>query len=179
MADALAGMGAPISLDRIREIAGKGAICRPHLARALVEAGHVNSYQEAFDRFIGRGSPAYVERTKLSPEGACLLIRAAGGIPVLAHPVFFDRYGAIRSSVELDGLLPRLVASGLGGLEVYYPGYDAVTIERLLHLARRYELAPTGGTDFHGARFGDADIGGCYVPAKVVRGLRAAWERQR
>lgn len=175
MAEMLTAMGAPVSFERILEIAGEGAVGRPHVAQALLEAGHVHSFQDAFDRYIGRSSPAYIAREKFTPAEACALIRRAGGLPVLAHPVFFDKHGAIKGVVDLDQMLPELIAAGLAGLEVYYPNYDAVTNEYLLGIARRYGLLVTGGTDFHGVRPGEPDLGGVYVPLKVVRRLRDAW----
>jgi predicted metal-dependent phosphoesterase TrpH len=177
MAEVLTEMGAPVDFRRILEIAGEGAVGRPHVARALLEAGHVSSYGEAFTRYIGRDGPAYVERMKFSPAEACALIRQAGGAPVLAHPVFYDRYGAIRSALDLDVVLPELVGAGLMGIEVYYSGYDAITVECLLATARRYSLVVTGGTDFHGGRPNEAEPGSVYVPMKAVRRLRAAWEQ--
>ncbi len=175
MAQVLAGMGAPVRFERILEIAGDGAVGRPHVAQALVEAGYAHGYRDAFERFIGRDSPAYVERMKFTPSEACALIRRAGGLPVLAHPVFYDKYGAIKSAVDLDVLLPALIDAGLVGLEAYYPNYDAVTNEYLLGIARRYNLLVTGGTDFHGERVGQPILGGIYVPMKVVRRLREVW----
>lgn len=179
MAEVLTGMGAPVTFERILQIAGEGAIGRPHVAQALLEAGHISTYGEAFVKYIGRNSPAYVERMKFSPMEACALIRRAGGLPVLAHPVFFDRYGAIKAAFDLDATLPEMLAAGLAGIEVYYPGYDAITIEHLLGIARRYGLLVTGGTDFHGIRASEPDLGGIYVPMKVVRRLRQAWEDSR
>jgi len=177
MAEVLTGMGAPVRFERILEIAGEGSVGRPHVAQALLEAGHVATFGEAFEKYIGRNSPAYVERMKFTPAEACGLIRRAGGVPVLAHPVFFDRYGAIKSSVNLEALLAETIAAGLLGLETYYPNYDAVTVEYLLGIARRYGLVVTGGTDFHGSKPNEPDLGGVYVPRKVVRRLREAWER--
>lgn len=174
MAAKLTEMGAPVRFERILEIAGEGSVGRPHVAQALLEAGHVGAFSEAFDKYIGRNSPAYVERLKFTPAQACALIRQAGGIPVLAHPVFFDRYGAIKSPFNLDTMLPELIEAGLGGLETYYPGYDAVTREYLTAVARRHDLLQTGGTDFHGIRPTEPDLGGIYVPMKVVRRLREA-----
>lgn len=176
MAAVLAEMGAPVRFERILEIAGEGSVGRPHVAQALVEAGYAHGYQDAFERFIGRNSPAYVERMKFSPVEACALIRRAGGLPVLAHPVFFDRYGTIKSAIDLDEMLPQMINAGLVGLEAYYPNYDAITTEYLLGIARRYGLLVTGGTDYHGPRTGQPDLGGLYVPMKVVRRLREAWK---
>ena len=172
MAEVLTGMGAPVRFERVLEIAGEGAVGRPHVAQALLEAGHVTSYGQAFDQYIGRNSPAYVERAKFTPAEACALICRARGLPVLAHPVFFDRYGKIKVRFDEDGLLPEMMAQGLAGIAVYYNGYDAITIEHLLGVARRHNLIVTGGTDFHGLRQGDQDLGGVYVPRKVVRRLK-------
>lgn len=176
MAEKLTEMGAPVHFERILEIAGEGSVGRPHVAQALVEAGHVSSFDQAFEKYIGRNSPAYVERMKFTPAEACAVIRRVGGLPVLAHPVFFDRYGAIKSPFNLDAMLPELIEAGLAGLEVYYPRYDAVTIEYLMAVARRYHLLHTGGTDFHGIRATEPDLGGVYVPMKVVNRLRGAWK---
>jgi hypothetical protein len=179
MAELLTGMGAPVSFEHILELAGDGAVCRPHVARALVEAGHAATFEEAFERFIGRNGPAYVERLKLTPTEACGLIRRAGGLPALAHPVYFDRFGKMKTVLNLDGTLAELKAAGLAGIEVYYPGYDALAIEYLLSQARVHRLLVTGGTDFHGIRPNEPDLGGVYVPAKVVRRLWEAWEGQK
>jgi hypothetical protein len=116
---------------------------------------------------------------KFTPAEACGLIRRAGGVPVLAHPVFFDRYGAIKSSFNLEAMLTETIAAGLLGIETYYPNYDAITVEHLLGIARRYGLVVTGGTDFHGSKPNEPDLGGVYVPRKVVRRLREAWERTK
>jgi predicted metal-dependent phosphoesterase TrpH len=175
MAETLTQMGAPLRFERILEIAGEGSVGRPHVAQALLEAGHVGSFGEAFDKYIGRNSPAYVERMKFTPIEACALIRRAGGLPVLAHPVFFARYGAIKSAFDLEAMLAEMIPAGLAGLEVYYSGYDAITIEHLLGVARRHSLLVTGGTDFHGIRANEPDLGSVYVPRKVVRRLREAW----
>jgi hypothetical protein len=175
MAEKLAEMGAPVGFERILAIAGDGAVGRPHVAQALLEAGHVASREEAFEKYIGRNSPAYVERAEFTPAQACRLIRRAGGVPVLAHPVYFDRFGAIRAPFDLDAMLPEMIEAGLMGLEVYYPRYDAVTTEYLMATARRHRLLATGGTDFHGPRADYPDLGGVYVPLKAARRLREAW----
>lgn len=172
MAEVLTAMGAPIRFERILEIAGEGAVGRPHVAQALIEAGHVTSYAQAFNQYIGRSSPAYVERMKFTPAEACALICRAGGLPVLAHPVFYGRYGELKARFDEDALLPEMMAHGLAGIEVYYNGYGATTIEELLGVARRHNLVVTGGTDFHGFRLGEPDLGGVYVPSKTVRRLK-------
>lgn len=179
MAEVLTQMGAPVDFRRILEIAGEGSVGRPHVAKALLEAGHVATYGEAFTKYISRDGPAYVERMKFSPAEACRLIRRAGGLPVLAHPVFYDRYGAIKSALNLEDALPELKEAGLAGIEVYYAGYDAITVGHLLATARRYALLVTGGTDYHGGRPNEPEPGSVYVPMKAARRLRAAGEASR
>ena len=98
---------------------------------------------------------------------------------MLAHPVFFDRYGAIKSSFNLEAMLAETIAAGLMGIETYYPNYDVITVEYLLGIARRYGLVVTGGTDFHGSKPSEPDLGGVYVPRRVARRLREAWENGR
>ncbi len=180
MVDKLAALGAPIRLERVLQLARDGSVGRPHVAQALLEAGYVATFGEAFDRYIGRSRPAYVERLKFSPADACRLIRKAGGVPVWAHPIPFDAVTtAPRGLLPFEGLLPELLDAGLQGLEVYYPGYGARAIEYLTRLAHQHELILTGGTDFHGFPPIPVDVGGIYVPMKAVRRLRATWEKLR
>lgn len=164
MIDRLAALGLPLERERVAEIAGEGsAIGRPHVAQAMVERGYVDSVEEAFARYIGRGGPAHVERFKLSPLEALRLIRQAGGLPVLAHPL------------QLMDLVPELAAEGLAGLEAYYTGYTEAETRLLLDLARKHNLLVTGGSDFHGAGVvPEARLGGVEVPLGVVERLRRA-----
>lgn len=163
MVERLAALGVPVALGRVRAFAGDGAIGRPHVARALVEAGHVQTIGEAFDRFIGRTGPAYVERVKVTPAQAVQIIRAAGGLAVLAHP----GWGA------QEGLVPELVAAGLDGIEVYYPDHTPDQVAHYAALARAYGLLVTGGTDFHGGGLATrVPPGGQYVPEEIVAPLR-------
>jgi predicted metal-dependent phosphoesterase TrpH len=136
----LTALGVAISWERVKELAGVGSVGRPHVAQALLEAGHIQSIPEAFDRFIGRNGPAYVERAKLTPAEAIELIHRVKGMAVLAHP--------IESGVE--ELIPSLAADGLDGLECYYQGYDSDQVQRLIRIARQHSLVPTGGSDYHG-----------------------------
>jgi hypothetical protein len=136
MVKKLTALGAPITFERVKEIAGDASIGRPHVAQALVEAGHVATITEAFDRFIGRTGPAYVERFRLTPQDAVTLILRAGGVPVLAHPR------------EVTAWIEPLVKVGLVGLEALYGMYDEPTRAHLVHLARQYDLLVTGGKRF-------------------------------
>ena len=173
MVQQLRRLGADIDLERVQALAPGGLITRPHVAQALVEAGFVLDRAEAFRRYIGRGRPAYVARAKLSPEDGCALLRAAGGVPVLAHPV--PPYRAFADPKRLLRLLPRLVEAGLGGLECHYPGYSARTVRWLEVLADHHGLVPTGGSDHHGPWRPHNPLGGVHsVPIDTVERLWAA-----
>jgi predicted metal-dependent phosphoesterase TrpH len=162
MTKKLAALGAPISFERVKEIAGDGSIGRPHVAQALLEAGHVATVTEAFDKYIGRNGPAYVERFRLTPEDAVSLILQAGGVPVLAHPR------------EVTSWVEPLVKAGLIGLEVHYGLYDDPTRAELARIARQYGLVATGGSDFHGLnKMGHmSGLGETNVPPEVVAKLK-------
>ncbi len=165
MVERLARLGAPVDFSRVAAFAAGGAIGRPHVARALVEAGWVRDVAEAFDRFIGRNAAAYVERLKVTPVDAVAVIRAAGGLAVLAHPGWAQR----------DEMIPELVAAGLDGIEVYYPDHTPALVDRYAALARRYGLLMTGGTDFHGGTLATkVPVGHQYVPEGIIPPLRAA-----
>lgn len=169
MVEKLAALGVRVEWARVREIAGVGAVGRPHVARALVEAGRVGSPQEAFERFLGRSGPAYVSRERLSPEEAVTVILRAGGVPVLAHPGW-------ASSGPVIERLPVLVEHGLCGIEVYYPDHTPAMISAYLTLARRYGLVATGGTDYHGGGVSTrVPLGSVEVPPEAVPALRERW----
>lgn len=158
-------LGAPVEWDRVQEIAGSGSIGRPHIARALLERGHVSSFKEAFVRYISRDGPAYVEREKQTPEQTVELIVKAGGLPVLAHP---------RDMENLEDLLSRLQKVGLVGLEAYYNGYSLKVVQYLASLARKYGLVASGGSDYHGlGNVGETPLGGVAIPFECVERLFA------
>ncbi|MSP21599.1 MAG: PHP domain-containing protein [Dehalococcoidia bacterium] len=140
MVAALKAAGAPISWDRVLELAGEAAVGRPHLALALMEQGHVASVNEAFDRFLARGMPAYVERDTIGPADAITMIRDAGGLPVFAHPSFTKEYEAVAAMLSSHGLF---------GMEVYYKAYEPPLVESLRGLAERLGLFALGGSDYH------------------------------
>lgn len=170
----LAELGYPVSFQRIQELAGDGAIGRPHVAQALIESGHVATKAEAFDRLIGRQGPAYVERAKLLPTDACRLIRRVGGLPVFAHPFIVRPNGQPFEPLPVEESLPELVAAGLAGLEAYYPRYTQALTSRVLKLARQYQLLVTGGSDFHGDGNAGGSLGSVYVPPKCLAALQEA-----
>ena len=135
-------IGMPIDVQ-VEELApaDEDALGRPTIARALMRAGFAASVEDAFARVIGHGGPGYVRREGLGPEDAIDAIRAAGGLPVLAH----FREGPTRQAV-----IRELVAAGLGGLEVYYRSFDQATVEAMAEVAATNRLVATGGSDYHG-----------------------------
>jgi hypothetical protein len=142
MADRLKTLGVPIEIGpTIEQANAEGrAVARPLLARALVQAGHAPTEQDAFDRWIGDGGPAYVPRKGSSPADIVRLISRAGGISSIAHPGLLRR----------DELIPSLAKAGLTALEVYHPEHDSAAQARYARLATQHELAASGGSDFHG-----------------------------
>jgi hypothetical protein len=143
IADRLAAAGVPIDVEALMgsgaEQTGR-AIARPQIAQALVAAGHVASIAEAFDRYLSEGRPAHVPHRGPAPADAIWAISCAGGIASLAHP----------GTLAQDGLVPELAAAGLAALEVYHSAHDAAAQAHYLALAAAYDLAVTGGSDFHG-----------------------------
>jgi predicted metal-dependent phosphoesterase TrpH len=171
MVELLNQQGVHITWERVRQI-GQGAVGRPHVARALQEAGYVQSTGEAFEKYIGRGCPAYVPRYKLTPVDAIRLIRSVNGLPVMAHPI------TVPGLDELRKWLPELVAEGLVGLETYYGPYTPEQVQELHELADQYHLIPTGGTDFHGPGIHPTPLGGRFVPFEAVERLKAEAEKR-
>ena len=167
----LAQLGLAVEWERVVELAGEeGSIGRPHVATSLLEAGLIHSWDEAFERWIGRGCPAYVERYKLTPEEAIDLVRASGGLPVLAHPYIYNRKGELKKDLDLKHWLPRLVRAGLAGIEVYYPNYPRRVSRSLLEMALYYGLMISGGSDFHGGAMANG-LGSVDVPWAAWEGL--------
>jgi predicted metal-dependent phosphoesterase TrpH len=140
-------LGMPIDRDKLEQLARGGQVGRPHLARAMVTWGYVSSMDEAFQRFLRKGAPAYVDRFRLTPGQAIRIIREAGGVPVLAHPYTLG----LQEPLELEGFIAQLVeADGLMGIEVIYPDHEVEQEVYYRFLAEKYDLLMTGGTDFHG-----------------------------
>ncbi|GCF09299.1 PHP domain-containing protein [Dictyobacter arantiisoli] len=158
--------GIQISWDHVRELA-QGSVGRPHIAKALLEAGYVQSIGEAFDTYIGTKSPAYVPRYKILPEDAVRLINSANGLAVIAHPLTTPGLETLRT------WLPGLQKAGMVGLETYYGPYTHKDEESLLSLASQYRLIPTGGSDFHGPGIHPTPLGGRFVPPTAVERLKA------
>jgi 3',5'-nucleoside bisphosphate phosphatase len=167
MVEQLNAHGINVSWERVREIA-QGAVGRPHVARALLEAGYVKSIGEAFDTYIGRNGVGFVPRPRLSSVDAVRLIASANGLPVIAHPLTLPGLAALREE------LPALCAAGMVGLETYYGPYTPEDERELRTLADAYHLIPTGGSDFHGPGIHPTPLGGRHVPYEAVERLKAA-----
>jgi predicted metal-dependent phosphoesterase TrpH len=146
MVDKLAGLGVDVSWGQVAAIAGQAVVGRPHIARAMADSGAIASPREAFTRdWIADGGRAYVGRYALDPVRAIDLVRAAGGVTVLAHP----RAG--RDTWVTNEQITRLAATGLAGLEVFHPDQSEAERARLIAVAHDLALVPTGGSDDHGS----------------------------
>ena len=169
-------MSLALTYDEVAQESGGGQIGRPHIARVLVKKGYVKSIQEAFNKYLGKGAPAYIDKFRLSAKEAITVITNAGGIPVLAHPFTLN----CNKSDELDDLVERLVEQGLEGLEVYYSEHDERNTSHYHLLAKRYNLVITGGSDFHGKNMQGIDLGtgrgNLKIPYTLLERLRTLWE---
>lgn len=161
----LAQLGLPLFEEEVLEHAGGDVVGRPHIAQAMVSRGYVQNSREAFDRFLGRGRPAYVERDRLWENESIDLIRGMGGLPVLAHPGLLER-----DRTGLGALLGAMTGRGLAGVEAYYPRHSAEMTAHLSAVARDLGLFLTGGTDFHGAQDDPAVLGGTPGVFEVTAG---------
>jgi predicted metal-dependent phosphoesterase TrpH len=161
-----------VTVDEVDKEAAGGVPGRPHVANVMVNKGHVATLQEAFDRYLGKGAAAYVEKKKLSPLEAVRLITNAGGVPVLAHPYSLDE----PDWNELERIVRELVIVGLKGIEVYYPKHSPDQTDLFLRLAKKLDLAITGGTDFHGANTPNTHMGilpgGKMLPCSILEELK-------
>lgn len=147
--------GVEITLDEVVEESGGGQVGRPHFARVLVKKGYVKSFEEAFQKYLSKDSPAYVDKRRFTPEDGIRMIREAGGVAVLAHPKLLRA----RSAEEFDGVLDRLVAAGLGGIEAYSSCQNEAEAVRFREAGESRKLFVTGGSDFHGDNKSEVELG--------------------
>jgi predicted metal-dependent phosphoesterase TrpH len=167
MVERLRELGMSLEWEEVRALAGGESVGRPHVARALLNRGYVETLQEAFDRFVGHGGLAYIPRLRLTPLEAIQAITEAGGIPVFAHPAY--------SGPAAMGRIPEFVGYGLRGLEVHYPHHSPEEVETLLELCQEHGLLATGGSDFHGPGSEEgAPLGSVRVPLACAKRLREA-----
>jgi hypothetical protein len=144
MAAILAALDVPVDVEEVIASCRSGVVSRPHLACAMVEAGHVPDVAAAFDLYLGEGQAAYVPRAAATPMDVITLVNEAGGFVSMAHP------GVTRC----DEIIPGLVAGGLGALEAYHPDHLPDDTARYLALAEDLHLAVSGGSDYHGEAAG-------------------------
>ena len=172
LAARLAELGLPVTLQEMEAEAGGVGVGRPHVAAILVRKGVVSSIQEAFDDWLGEGRPAHVERPRLGLVEAVGLVRASGGVPVLAHPLSLRLEPS-----RLDRAVQEMAGEGVVGLEAIYGRYTPDERAMLSALARRHDLVVTGGSDYHGTYKPDLQVGigrgDLAVPSDVLADLDA------
>jgi 3',5'-nucleoside bisphosphate phosphatase len=165
--------GVSISEEEVYELAVGGVPGRPHVANVLVRKQYARTLQDAFDRYLRKGAPAYVDKAKLPAQEAIRVITGGGGLPVLAHPYSLRDDDPSR----LEAIVGDLKHWGLKGIEVYYPVHTQQQTDLYLSLATRLDLAVTGGTDFHGSNKPDTELGafpdGRSLPYSLLVDLKA------
>jgi predicted metal-dependent phosphoesterase TrpH len=169
MAENIVAAGFAIDLDAIREDVGDGVWGRPHLARALVRAGHAKDNDDAFARFLHRGCPWWVAPEKWRAEEVVRAIREAGGVSSLAHAVWYK---------DADGIVEALVPEGLDAIEVFHPDHASAEVARFGKLAERHGLLATAGSDFHGVEEKGKIPGAVFGDRKMLEALEARRARE-
>ena len=159
MVDRLRSLGYNVSQERVEQLAAGGAMGRPHVARALVEAGYVGSVAEAFDKLIGAGKPAYVEKERFRIDEAVKLIRSAGGVTSVAHPSLYPDHQRIVAAV---------LEAGIDGVEVFHPDVPESDREAYTSLTRFRGKMITGGSDDHGSVKTSETLGTIKVPETLI-----------
>ncbi|MGA7993053.1 MAG: PHP domain-containing protein [Thermoanaerobaculia bacterium] len=160
MVERLAALGMPLDLATIRAVVGEGAFGRPHIARAMVAKGYVRTFEEAFEKWLAHGKPGYVPKPKWTLEEAIAAIRRAGGLSVVAHPIWYK---------DAAGVVALGAAAGLDGLEVFHVDQTGKESE-FGSLAERYGLLKSAGSDYHGPPQGGKRVGSCRLDSE-------GWER--
>jgi predicted metal-dependent phosphoesterase TrpH len=153
----------PLSFEAVISRAGGGSIGRPHIATALVEEGFIESYQEAFARYLGFGRPAYERKYQITPREAVRLLAEAGGLSFIAHP---------GNAID-ERVLLALIKEGVDGIEVVHPSHSAERTAYYRGIAEEYFLLTSGGSDFHGGRKNDTDaLGRFTISTEAVSVMR-------
>lgn len=170
MVEKLLALGMPLDIAEIRAVVGEGAFGRPHIARAMVAKGYVKTFDEAFDRFLSRGKPAYVPKPKWSLDEAIAAIRKAGGLSVVAHPIWYR---------DPERVVSLGVAAGLDGLEVIHSDQDGQKENAFARLAEREGLLKSAGSDYHGPPEGRKRVGACRLDEENWGRMIAAATKRR
>jgi len=162
MVENLNKQGIDLRFETVLSIAGVGAIGRPHIAAAMLKEELVYSFREAFEKYIGYGSPSYVEKLKMEPKEVFDLVKQSGGVPVLAHP----------GVTQVDERIPEFIREGLLGIEVYHTEHPTSAERHYTRIAKKHHLAITGGSDFHSNNHNKSEIGIPLVPYSTVKSLK-------
>lgn len=163
----LAKVGVTLDVQEILDVAGQGTVGRPHVARVLLKHGYISKLSDAFTKYIGPKNAGYVPGSPIAPARVIQVIRGAGGVPVLAHPVYLKN----------DALIEEFVAVGLAGIEVYHSGHGPKEIRRYEEIATRLNLVKTGGSDYHGESREGQPVGSSRVPCAFIDALKS-WQQQ-
>ena len=155
-------VGVSITAEEVFAVAGHGTVGRPHVARVLLKHGYITKLSEAFQRYIGQENPGFVPGSPLPPARIIRVIRDAGGVPVLAHPIY----------LKSDPLIDVFVGQGLAGLEVYHSGHNPEQVRHYEQLADRLQLLKTGGSDAHGDSKEGLPVGAVKVPCALIDALK-------
>jgi predicted metal-dependent phosphoesterase TrpH len=151
----LQALGLAITLEEVTIESETGQVGRPHFAQVLLKKGYVKTPREAFEKYLGKGAPAYTDKFRFDPCDAIAHIRAAGGIPVLAHP-FTIKY---KTAGELEAIIADMAGWGIMGIEAYYSEHNETQVRMYKDLAEKYNLVLTGGSDFHGQNIKGISLG--------------------
>jgi predicted metal-dependent phosphoesterase TrpH len=169
----LQSLGLDMNYDDVARLAGNEVVGRPHFARLMVERGYAHSIQDAFDRFLAKGAPAYPEEVLLSPVDSIALIHEAGGVAILAHPYQLK----LPSFEAVERLIVELAEMGLDGIEAIYSRHSAVERNTYVEMATRHGLLVTGGSDYHGTYKPDINIvtgkGDLEVPYELIEQIKS------
>jgi predicted metal-dependent phosphoesterase TrpH len=165
-------LGMELTFEEVAAYAGDEVVGRPHFASAMIAKGYARSKQQVFDQYLAKGKPAYVSRFRLLPQDCIRVIREAGGVPVLAHPLTLGL-----GEKALRALVGEFRGMGLEGIEVYYSEHNEGVVRQYLKLAQEFDLVVTGGTDYHGTQNPDIRLGVGFgsmrVPDELVGALRS------
>jgi predicted metal-dependent phosphoesterase TrpH len=166
-------LGLDLTWEEVVSRAGGGQVGRPHFARAMLDRGWVKSLEQAFDQYLGKGRPAYVDRRRFDPPRAIEVLHRAGAVVVLAHPQTLNAFNTDALAEEVEDLRDM----GLDAIEAWHPMMDSAWTRSMLELARKLDLAVSGGSDFHGDNKPDVRLGTgrgtLRVPYQVFNDLMA------
>jgi len=171
----LKALGMPLTIEEVKEISkSKDQVGRPHIAKALEAKGYVKSYEEAFDKYLTKGGPAYVTKAGWSARECVDMIHGSGGAAVIAHPIQMKLRGA-----DFREKIKELAELGMDGMEVIHPDHSPEDQKMFAALGEELGLLPTGGSDFHGAHKPGVQLGQGRPPYAFLERLRERIEQRR